>query len=211
MCHQVIFNDHAVRKQAILDYRNIGFTQLPYWIERGVGHELLVAQKVLSSQSNRQLQIIQSLHHPISPGSDSRVTILPTSHFFLATNHSACINFCPLSQPVSYAVSRSASQSNRQSVSQSASQSTSQSVSQLVSLLVSQPASKSTSLSVSQSVSQLVNQSVSQSASQSVSQSESFSQLVLVSQSVNQPVSELVSSQSVIQSEHISVRQSESH
>ena len=51
--------------------------------------------------------------------------------FFLATNHSACINFCP------------------QSVSQSAMQSVSQPVSQPVSQLVSQPASQSVNKPVS--------------------------------------------------------------
>ena len=29
MGHEVIFDDHAVRKQDILDYKNIGFTYLP--------------------------------------------------------------------------------------------------------------------------------------------------------------------------------------
>ena len=40
--------------------------------------------------------------------------------FFLATNHSACINFCPqsVSQSAMQVVSQSASQSGSQSVSQ---------------------------------------------------------------------------------------------
>ena len=37
---EVIFDDHVVRKQAILDYKNIGFTELPCWIERGVTLDL---------------------------------------------------------------------------------------------------------------------------------------------------------------------------
>ena len=168
MGHQIVLNDHVVRKQAILDYRNIGCTQLPYWIQRGVAYDLLVAQKVLSSQSNSQLYILSHCVIPLAPAQTVESLHCQPVIFFLATNHSACINFCPLSQPVSYAVSQSASQSNRQSVSQSASQSTSQSVSQPVSLLVSQPASKSTSLSVSQSVSQPISQSVSQPVSQLV-------------------------------------------
>ena len=40
MGHEVIFDDDVVRKQDILDYKNIGFTYLPYWIERGVTHDL---------------------------------------------------------------------------------------------------------------------------------------------------------------------------
>ena len=55
--------------------------------------------------------------------------------FFLATNHSACINFCP--------------QSVSQSAMQSVSQSVSQPVSQPVSQLVSQPASQSVNKPVS--------------------------------------------------------------
>ena len=44
--------------------------------------------------------------------------------FFLATNHSACINFCPqsVSQSAMQVVSQSASQSGSQSISQSVSQ-----------------------------------------------------------------------------------------
>ena len=42
MGHEVIFDDHAVRKQDILDYKNIGFTYLPYWIEKEVTHDLPV-------------------------------------------------------------------------------------------------------------------------------------------------------------------------
>ena len=45
MGHEVIFDDHVVffnRKQDILDYKNIGFTYLPYWIEKGVTHDLSV-------------------------------------------------------------------------------------------------------------------------------------------------------------------------
>ena len=54
--------------------------------------------------------------------------------FFLATNHSACINFCPqsVSQSAMQVVSQSASQSVSQSISQSVSQSASQSVSQQI-------------------------------------------------------------------------------
>ena len=51
--------------------------------------------------------------------------------FFLATNHSVCINFCPqsVSQSATQVVSQSASQSGSQSISQSVSQSASQLVS----------------------------------------------------------------------------------
>ena len=51
--------------------------------------------------------------------------------FFLATNHSVCINFCPqsVSQSAMQVVSQSASQSGSQSISQSVSQSASQLVS----------------------------------------------------------------------------------
>ena len=50
--------------------------------------------------------------------------------FFLATNHSACINFCPqsVSQSAMQVVSQSASQSGSQSISQSVSQSVSQQI-----------------------------------------------------------------------------------
>ena len=37
---EVIFDDHVVWKQAILDDKNIVLTYLPYWIERGVTLDL---------------------------------------------------------------------------------------------------------------------------------------------------------------------------
>ena len=30
--YEIIFDDHLVRKQAFQDYKNIDFTNLPYWI-----------------------------------------------------------------------------------------------------------------------------------------------------------------------------------
>ena len=57
--------------------------------------------------------------HLIKNQALSQSKVLAT--FPLATNFSACIIFCPVSQPVSYAFSQPASQSVSQLVNQSAS------------------------------------------------------------------------------------------
>ena len=116
-----ILDDHVVRKQATLDYKNIGFTKLPYWIERGVTHDL----PVVSSRS---------FSHCIIPLDPTQMV-----EYCLAANHSACINSCPksVSQSAMQSVSQTVSQPLSQSVCQSVSQPVSQSVSQLVNQLVS--------------------------------------------------------------------------
>ena len=157
----ILFYVHWGRKQALLDYKNLDITKLPYWdFYTGVNQRfwskianfLFVCLFVFflgGGAQNKSRNNVwwsfgeKSNPQPIKCASNFMINKL----FFLATNHSACINFCP----------QSVSQSAMQVVSQSASQSVSQSVSQQVSQVVSPSVSQLVSQPVSQSVSQQIN------------------------------------------------------
>ena len=129
----ILFDVHWSRKQAVLDYKNLDITKLPYWdFYTGVNQRfwskianfLFVCLFFFFWQNKSRYNVWwssgeKSNSQPIKCASNFMINKL----FFLATNHSACINFCP----------QSVSQSAMQVVSQSASQSVSQSASQLVS------------------------------------------------------------------------------
>ena len=117
---EILFDVHWGRKQALLDYKNLDITKLPYWdFYTGVNQRF--RNNVWWSSGEK------SNPQPIKCASNFMINKL----FFLATNHSACINFCPqsVSQSAMQVVSQSASQSGSQSISQSVSQSASQLVS----------------------------------------------------------------------------------
>ena len=66
MGHEVIFDDHAVRKQDILDYKNIGFTYLPYWIEKG-GNPWFTSRLENPKITVKQTVSSKSLNHCVIP------------------------------------------------------------------------------------------------------------------------------------------------
>ena len=136
--------------------KNISFTQLPYWIERGRGGggnprftDSLEGPKIRVKQSALNHSVTSSSHQP-RPRQQSQY---PASR-----SGFSCIKSFSLYRFLSRQLaSQLCSQSVRQSVSQPVSQPVSRSISQSVSVSVSQP--------VSQPVSQLVSQSVCQSVS----------------------------------------------
>ena len=134
---EMLFDDHWGRKQALLDYKNLDITKLPYWdFYTGVNQRFWwkTAKKLFfffwqnKSRNNVWWSSGEKSNpQPIKCASNFMINKL----FFLATNHSVCINFCPqsVSQSAMQVVSQSASQSGSQSISQSVSQSASQLVS----------------------------------------------------------------------------------
>ena len=130
---EMLFDDHWGRKQALLDYKNLDITKLPYWdFYTGVNQRFWwkTAKKLFFFFGKISLEIMsgeKSNPQPIKCASNFMINKL----FFLATNHSVCRNFCPqsVSQSAMQVVSQSASQSGSQSISQSVSQSASQLVS----------------------------------------------------------------------------------
>ena len=106
---EILFNDHWGRKQALLYYKKLDMTKLPNW------DFLLVKTFCLFVFFGKIGLEIMSDDHIVKNQALSQSKVLAIerliSRFFLATNHSACINFCP----------QSVSQSAMQSVSQSAS------------------------------------------------------------------------------------------
>ena len=135
-----MFDNYLVRKQVVLDYKIL----------------ILNSGHIGFSQRGQPMILVKKWKFYLC---------MFNKWFFLATNHLACVNFCP--QSVSQSAMQSVSQSASQSVSQPVSQPVSrQSISQPVDQSVNQPVSHSASRLVSQSTSQLVSQSVSKSASQ---------------------------------------------
>ena len=135
----ILFDVHWGRKQALLDYKNLDITKLPYWdFYTGVNQRfwskianfLFVCLIVCFFWQNKSRNNVwwssgkKSNPQPIKCASNFMIKKL----FFLATNHSACIHFCPqsVSQSAMQVVSQPASQSVSQSISQSVSQSASQ-------------------------------------------------------------------------------------
>ena len=178
---EVVFDDYLVKKQVVLDYKNIDFKQWPFWdLFKGVNpwfwsiknwilqschteifyigvnprlwskiaNFLFVCLFVCFFWQNKSRNNVwgSSNLKKSSPQQITGVTNLTSNKSFsLATNHSACINFCP--QSVSKSISQQASQLVKQSVSQSS---------------ASWPVNHSASQSVCQSGSQSVSQSASQ-------------------------------------------------
>ena len=129
---EILFDDHWGRKQALLDYKNLDITKLSYWdFYTGVNQRfwskianfLFVCLFVFFFWQNKSRNNVwwssgeKSNPQPIKCASNFMINKL----FFLATNHSACINFCP--KPVSESAMQSVSHQVSQPVSQPVSQS----------------------------------------------------------------------------------------
>ena len=118
MILEIMFDDHWGRKQALFDYKNLPITKSPYWdFFKGVNPRfwLKIGNYLLTCLFFGKISLeIMSDDHLVKSQALSQSKVLAT--FSLATNYSACINFCPKS------VSQSAMHSVSQQVSQSVSQ-----------------------------------------------------------------------------------------
>ena len=132
-----LFDVHWGTKQALLDYKNLDITKLPYWdFYTGVNQRFWskIANFLfvcLFCQNKSRNNVWWSSGEKSNPQSIKCASnFMINKLFFLATNHSACINFCPqsVSQSAMQVVSQSASQSGSQSISQSVSQSVSKKI-----------------------------------------------------------------------------------
>ena len=125
---EILFDDHWGKKHALLDYKILDITKLPYWdFYTGVNPtfwsktaNFLFVCFFWQNKSRNEVwwsSSKKSSPQPIKGASNLMINKL----FFLATNHSACINFCP--KPVSESAMQSVSHQVSQPVSQPVSQS----------------------------------------------------------------------------------------
>ena len=109
MVLEIMFDDHWGRKQALFDYENLAITKSPYWdFFKGVNPRFWL--KIGNYPFVRNSLEIMTDDHLVKSQALSQSKVLAT--FSLATNYSACMNFCPklISQSAMHSVSQPASQ-----------------------------------------------------------------------------------------------------
>ena len=113
MVLEIMFDDHWGRKQVLFDYTNLAITKSPYWdFFKGVNPRFWLKLEITSFLFFGKISLeVKSDDHLVKSQALSQSKVLPT--FSLATNYSACINFCPksISQSAMHSVSHQVSQS----------------------------------------------------------------------------------------------------
>ena len=103
---EILFDDHCGRKQALLYYKIFDITKLPCWhffiggLTQEFGQKLQISFLFPFFLGKISLEIMSD-DHLLKNQALSQSKVLAISclihRFFLATNHSRCINFCPKS------------------------------------------------------------------------------------------------------------------